>query len=727
MNTDDGINLTAQQVDGLDPLDLLSEKLRKRRDELITERTPIEARWVDNYRQYHGQYDTVTEAKLVKQDRSTIFVNVTRPKTKIGEAQLTDMLFPNDENNWGIKPTPVPDLVNRLASSKPATLDEQGTEYEYADTGETVTESDAAKVQLEEAQRRARDMEQEITDQLIECDYNAQARKAIHYAAMLGTGILCGPEVEARIRRRWSSAEGGYALSFEVDPRPRVRHVYPWDFFPDMSASVIAEAEGIYERSYMSKRQVAKLQRRPGFIKENIEKVLLDSPQDTQSHSDYVDQLRSLAGLATGIRDNRYEIWKFTGPVSREMLEAAFEKAGVDPEGLLESDAATYDGVVYFCGEHVLKATVNPMESEDWPYSVFCWAEDDMCIFGYGIPELAKNSQSIINTAWRMMLDNAGRSAGPQIVRNRKNVVPNDGEDNIYPWKVWDLLSPTMTVGNAFGVFNFDNNQASIERIFALGKQLLDEEVGLPMIAQGEQGDITPTLGGMSMLMNAANTDRRRQVKSWDDDVTKPMIRRFYDWNMQFSKREEIKGDMEVEARGTSALLIRETQAQNMIMLIDKYANNPVIGPLLKLAPALRKSVQALHLSEDDVIKDDKTIEAEAKAAQEQGVDDPKMALEQFKADKDLEVEKLRQAGKQQEQAFERETRIMLAQADMAKSQMSYQTEVLRLAQEKDLRLEEIAAEMEKHFSKLDLDMSKFRAEAQMKQSGGPDYNFGLE
>lgn len=727
MIKDDGIHLTEQDVEGLDPLELMGQEMKRRKDELVTERAPIEARWVQDYAQYHGKYDDQTEKKLTKAKRSTIFVNVTRPKTLIGEAQLTDMLFPNDEKNWGIKPTPVPELANALGSKTPADVDGSGQEYEYADTGEVVTEGDAAQTELEQAKKRAADMEQEIADQLIECDYNSTARKALHYATMLGTGILCGPEVEARAKRRWVQGENGQTLQVSVDATPRVRHVYPWDFFPDMSAATIEESDAIFERGHMTKKQLSKLRRRPGFISANIARVLMETPVSTQSSSEYVDQIRALAGMKTGIRDNRYEVWTYHGPVSREMLELAFDNAGVDKDLLEDETVAEFDGVVVFCGEHILKATINPMESEDWPYSVFNWVEDDTCIFGFGIPYLARNSQRIINTSWRMMLDNAGRSAGPQIVRNRKVVQPNNGDETIEPWKLWDMTSNTASVPNAFGVFNFDNNQATIERIFQLGKQLLDEEVGLPMIAQGEQGEITPTLGGMSMLMNAANTDRRRQVKSWDDDVTKPLIRRFYDWNMQFSENEDIKGDMEVEARGTSALLIRETQAQNLMMLIDKYSNNPNIGPLLKMAQALRKSVQSLHLAPDDVIKDDNTIQAEADRAAEQGQANPALELEQLKAQNDKELENIRTEAKRQQSELDNAVKIELGRMELAKAEMAMNTEIIALAQAKDLKIEEIAARMKEVGMKMDWDVSKFKAETALKQQGGPEYNFGLE
>jgi hypothetical protein len=108
-------------------------------------------------------------------------------------------------------------------------------------------------------------------------------------------------------------------------------------------------------------------------------------------------------------------------------------------------------------------------------------------------------------------------------------------------------------VQKAFWVFEVQSHQAEIAAIIDLAQKFADEETSLPQIAQGEQGTAPDTVGGMSILMNSANTVLRRIVKQYDDEVTRPHIRRYYDWNMQYNEDEEIKGDFEIDARGSSA------------------------------------------------------------------------------------------------------------------------------------------------------------------------------
>ena len=87
--------------------------------------------------------------------------------------------------------------------------------------------------------------------------------------------------------------------------------------------------------------------------------------------------------------------------------------------------------------------------------------------------------------------------------------------------------------------------------------ELADQETGVPTIMQGEKGAAPDTVGGMQMLMNSANVVLRRLVKQFDDMVTRPHIRRYYDYNMLYGEDEEIKGDFSVDARGSSALMVR--------------------------------------------------------------------------------------------------------------------------------------------------------------------------
>jgi hypothetical protein len=137
-----------------------------------------------------------------------------------------------------------------------------------------------------------------------------------------------------------------------------------------------------------------------------------------------------------------------------------------------------------------------------------------------------------------MTLDNAALSVGPQVVIDKTQIVPQIGGDyKLRPNKIWLRTSTNLTTAQnkPFETFDIPCNQAQLTGIIETAKAFMDEEASMPTIAQGEQGAASQTMGGMSMLFNSANVVFRRVVKSWDDDVTTPTLRRFYDWNMQFN------------------------------------------------------------------------------------------------------------------------------------------------------------------------------------------------
>lgn len=693
----------------------LQQKIRRQ----CTERRTIEQRWVDDMRQYLGQYST-EQLNNMPEGGSRVFVNITRTKTDKGEAQLVDMLFPADDKNYGISPTPNPDLAAK-SDSTDRVYDKDGQAMRFADDETPFTQGDAAKVQMEQAEDAAKAMEREIDDQLVECDYGHQARKAIHYAAVLGTGVLCAPEVEMREQSSWvRGGDGNYVGAFKLDKRPIARHVPTWDFYPDLSATTINECAFIFERSYVSRKSLRNMRRIPGVVKASLDKLLEDSKgsgKSTQNFSEHVSILREMSGIISMQEDNRYEVWRYRGPIQKETLIAA---------GVVDSSDETVpsevDGIVIFCGDQVLKAAINPMETEEWPYSVFCWNKDDNCIFGTGIPYAARQSQAVINTAWRLMLDNATKSAGPQVVVN-KSIRPANGVNEIEPFKIWEIKDPSTNVNDSFKVFTFPSVQNEIANIYNLAKAMLDEETGLPMIAQGEQGQVTPTLGGMSMLMNAANTVRRNQVKHFDDDVTAPIIKRFYDWNMQFNPKQDIKGDMKVFARGTSALLVKEQQSQALFAVLDKYAGHPILSQFMKdqgLA-VFRKAIQSLHINPDDIVIDQETYAANLKAAQEaqsqQGQQqDPRIVSAQILAE-----------SKQKQLDAEAQIHDKANQANLQIADINYRTQMMKLAQEEKISIAELQADLQKAGWNLDLKKSMFTTEVQLKQADGITANYGLD
>lgn len=688
-------------------IEVLVGKLEQQALDQVAKKQCIEERWYEDLRQYHGRYDSETERELKQAKKSRVFVNLTRTKTHAWEARLSDMLFPTDDKNWGIKPTPVPELSDQAREAVKAAkaMAQQATQAmaegapkEQADQiaaqgNEYAERAKQLQAEIDEAKRRSKGMESTIEDQLIESKYNIRSRDVIHDAVKLGTGIMKGPLVSNRVRRQWRKVtepildrDGrptGQTRTLHVletvnDPRPEYYRVDPWNYFPDMSARCQDDKEFEFERHLMNKKELRALAKHPGFDKQAIRDLLEEGPRD--SLPPYIAKLREVAGINESL-ESRYHVWEYHGAIDKEDIEAILQGLG-DDEMLDEIEVDPLDEhrvIVWFCQNKLLKFSIHPLDSEESLYSVFNFEKDDTSLFGYGVPYMMRDSQAAVNGAWRMSMDNAGLSVGPQIVVDQNQIEPVDGNWEITPRKVWQRKKTAVPGGPAaFQVENIPSNQQELMALLAIARQLVDEEINMPIFAQGEPGTRASqpggaqTMGGMTILMNSANVVFRRVVKNWDDDMTTPNIRRMYDWNMQFNDNEDIKGDMEVDARGSSVLLVRELQAQNLMNLLAMAQGSPILGPMTKFANAYRKLVQCMMLPSDDIVLTDEEIDEQ----QQQQANQPPEIPPDIQA-------------KLQIAEIERATKLEVAW-------MQRETQMMQLAETRNMSLEKIAADLEK-------------------------------
>jgi len=636
------------------------DKLAK---EQVTKRQHVENRWISDQTQFYGQYDQDT-LKNLGDNNSQVFVNLTKNKVNGWEARLSDMLFPTDEKNWGIKPTPVPELATAVKNKDPNV-------------------SNAALVVVEEANTRAAAMELEISDQFTTSHYNIKSRQVIHHACVLGTGVIKGPVVANKVKKRWQAHTGQdgkvmHVLDDVSSVRPDFVVVDPLNYFPEMDARNTMEKTFDFERHLLTKKSLRELARLPGFDKDAVRSMIREGELSTVP--DFVNQMRSIVQDGAQL-EKRYEVWEYHGPIDGDDLRTICECVGdvrlmQDFEEVLEDPLKEMLAVVWFGNGKLLKFGAHPLDSGESLYSVFNLEKDDNCIFGFGIPHLMRDSQRALNAAWRMIMDNSALSTGPQIIVNKSIVSPADGRWELTPRKIWyaEKLRAGQSLDHAFKTASIDGNQTEMINVIKLAKQFADDETNLPAVAQGESGSHqTQTSGGMSMLMNSVNVVFRRVVKNWDDDYTTQNLRRIYDWNMQHSQKEEIKGDYDVDARGSSVLLVREVQAQNLMQIALQFSNHPVLGRYTKTVSLYRKLIQAHMIPANDVVKSDDEIAADEKAAQ-QNPPPPDPEMEKIKMQ--LQVAQLK------------------ANTDIQVANMNRDTEMIKIAEKKNMSLEDIRGKL---------------------------------
>lgn len=716
----------------------------KQLKDAIRERTTVDKRMAKDMQMYHGKYDPALVQQLSEEERSALFINILRAKTDVGEAQLVDLLFQSNEKNWGIDPTPQPDLVSKIGDNTPAKIGD--TELVYADTGETVRAGDIALREMEIAREAAGRMEKVIDDQLTEADYANKSRMVIHDACVVGTGIMKGPVVTGKIRRGYQqrTEQGGnvFAAVIEQYFDAGVEVVRPWDFFPDPSAATISECEYTFERRYLSRKQVRDLKIKKGFSKKSLRRVLAMTPEQTQHRSVFSDDTRVAAGLSTALNDTRYELWEYHGPIPMEMVQEWLEyhpEAGIQlTQEMLDDPMNEITGIVHYCGGVVLSVKLHLIDyDQSFPYRVFNWIPDDSSIFGYGIPYVCAHPQELVNASIRMMMDNAAITTGPQLGMNRSKISPVDGDWKLKPFKLWDIKGSATNINEVMSKMEFNSHTAELQSIYQLARVLIDETSGLPMIQHGEQGQSTQTLGGMSMLMNAANTVRRRQVKLWDDNITCPLVSDFYRFNMQFSDDETIKGDYNVYARGTSALLVKEQAAQAITAFIGMVGSAAPFQPVLEMKA--REILQAWAATQpvlpESIVPTQEEFDAfEQKRTEQMSQQvDPQMQVEQVRTQqielrfqKQAEVEQMRQQSDMRRLQGEAQLKMLALQEQREQRLMQERLEMMRLAQNDKALQDRLIVDLEKLERKLAHDSDAMMFETKLKQIYGPDGNFGI-
>lgn len=636
----------------------------------VAAKQQVENRWLVDLAQFHGKYDDLTFKKIREAGGSELFANQTRPKTTAWAARFGDMLFPTDDKNWGITPTPIPtmaggDAAQRAqAAAKNATMaNAQGDKAAEAqhiqsgfqaanDSAQQAAESDAAKAKCEQ-------MEKLMDDQLTESNYNIVSRESILDACKLGTGIIKGPVLGTKTRRSWRQmAKNIFGLKDAEDPRPSYDRVDPWSFFPDSSVASILDAEYTFERHLPNKRELRKWKKRPGFIAANIDKLLLTEPG--ANIPTYVNLLRVITGIDNIAGDKNYLVWEYHGAVTKEEMLAICE--GQNDQQMMQIVNGWPEDemqvILWFSSDAILlRYGLHPLESGDTLYSLFNFDKDETSVWGYGVPFLMRDPQAAFSAAWRMMMDNGALSSGPQIIVNKANIEPENGDWKLVPRKVWLRKQDSMSnMQPDFQVEEITCNQSDLINILTTAKTFIDDETLLPPIAYGESGShITKTAQGISMLMNAVNVIFRFVVKNWDDQITVPNIQRLYDWNMQFYPSEDVKGDFDVQARGSSVLLVREIQSQNLMTLAANYATHPIFGPMIKVVPLFRKLVASFLITPDEVVKDDDTYKKDVMAAAKAAQNAPNPEL-------DAKVKLLQMSHQFKMQELEAQARMLLAQ-----------------------------------------------------------------
>ena len=372
-------------------------------------RRPKELEWLESLRQYKGLYDPDV---IIEKNASKAYPKITRSKVNIVLSRLHEMLFPENDKNFEIQPTPDPqiakEIVVQLAMSlvkQPPVDPKTGQPAIDPRTGQPappiIPTADELQMAIDKfAKETCEKMSIVIDDQLTEMDYSEETKKVLRSGLLYGTGIMKGPMISNRTKRKWQPVNTEDGIDYDEvvskEEVPLLEFVRIWDWYPDMSVTEPSKMEGSFERHIMTKHDLRQLAKRSDFYNDMILDHLRNRPDGDYVPESWEVDLQVIeveAGSGKGesktvtssspLSDSttrssyrqlgrKYEVLEFWGYIDGKDLEAC----GMN----IEDVSIEYAANIWILGKTIIKAALYSMALDQ--YKVFYYEKDETSIFG---------------------------------------------------------------------------------------------------------------------------------------------------------------------------------------------------------------------------------------------------------------------------------------------------------------------------------------------------------
>jgi hypothetical protein len=576
-----------------------------------------ETRWLRAYRNYRGLYGP--DVQFTQTEKSRVFIKVTKTKTLAAYGQIVDVLLSNNKFPISIDPSVLPDGIVEdvhFDPKEPPSPEKQKMNIPYGEDGSAGITAGFSLDTLEEmlgamkddlkdlpnlkkgpgvtptsitfnpALVAAKKMEKKIHDQLNESNASKHLRSLAFEMALFGTGVMKGPFGTNKEYPNWNE-DGKYNPLIKTVPE--LSSVSIWNFYWDSDANNTDECQYVIERHKLNRSQLRALKRRPFFRANVIDQVIEEGESYTKKY--WEDDLKD---FAPNFGVDRFEVLEYWGSVDVDMLidNDINIPSELDGEGELQAN-------IWYCNGKIIRLVLNPFKPSKIPYYAVPYELNPYSLAGVGIGENMDDTQTLMNGFMRMAVDNAVLSGNLVFEIDETNLVP--GQDfSVHPGKVFRRQGGAP--GQSLFGTKFPNVAQENLQLFDKARQLSDESTGLPSFAHGQTGvsGVGRTASGISMLMNAASGGVKTVIKNIDDYLLGPIGKAYFNFNMQFDYDPEIKGDLEVNARGTESLMANEVRSQRLMQFLQ-IASQPSLAPFAKFPYIIREIAKSMELDPEKV------------------------------------------------------------------------------------------------------------------------------
>jgi len=599
-------------------------------------------------RQRNGEYSHQELQQIRAQGGSEIYMMLTATKIRAAVSWFRDIMLPAGDKAWGLSPTPVPDMppfitqaiAERIMQTMPDTEPEQGYET-YVEERATTMRDEVTTAVKTAARDSAERMETKIEDQLAEGDWEEQFGEFIEDFATFPSDIMKAPLIRRKRKLAWGPNNEPIV---SADIGLQYTRVSPFDVYPSPESSTINDGD-LIERMRFSRRSLYDLIGVPGYNEEAIRAVLQEYGRGGLRDWLWRDYERAQL-------EGKDKFWMRQDQKTIDGLQywgsaqgLALLEWGYDPSEI-DDPMAEYEIDAIKIGRHVIRAVINKDPLLRRPYHKASYQNVPGGFWGIAIPKLMRDHQRMCNATARALSNNLGISSGPMVEVEIDRLADGETVDQLSPWRIYQTKSDKTGRGReAIRFFQPKDNSGALLKVYEEFEKRADDATSIPRYAYGNErlSGAGSTASGLAMLMSNASKGIKLAISSIDMHVIRPVIEQTFTYNMLYGTDPSIKGDVQIIARGATALLAREQTQMRRAEFLG-MTNNPVdlsiMGPEGRIE-VLRANADLLDLDVDKIIPDRETYIAKQKAEAEQGGGQPDPKIVEIQQKGAIEKEKM--------------------------------------------------------------------------------------
>ncbi len=607
-----------------------------------------------------GKYDPAKLVQIEEYGQSPIYMMLIAEKCFHAESWIEDILNPTDDHPWGVDPTKVPELspeqmqevdekfrskvfglaMEQIQESALAEFQASGVQpdmnalqqevrtlaAELYEQNKGITEEYAAfaksKAQAE-AKKADAEIEAILADELEEAEWQEALAQALPDIVGSKAGFVKGPVLKRKKVMTWGKGPNGESVPvMEYKIVKEFTSPSPFDIYSAPDSSGIGDGY-LCEVHRMTRKNLYNLIGVKGYDEQAIRSVLDDYGRGGLRDWLYLynqQQREELEGRDTsriGGPDTKIEAIQFWGSVQGKHLIEFGISADRVPDRQQE-----YDAEIWLIGNYVIKAELNADPLGKPPYFKASFREIKGSFWGLGLPEVLFDIQDVINSTARALLDNMALGSGVQVGVDVGAMPPGETITEMFPRKIWQFDLGKNPQGNRTPIWFFQPKilAGELMKVYKDFSEEADLKSGVPKYSYGAggTGGALSTVGGMSMMMNAAARGIKKVIRNIDRGIIVGSVKRTWRWLMLYDQRPELrKGDIKLVAMGSNALMAREHQTVRRNEFLQTVMSAPVLSIIQEtgLTEILRPMLRDLGYEVDKIIPS--TFELSQKPVQE--------------------------------------------------------------------------------------------------------------